>query len=123
VGFVADKSDDHAVEVEEEHEQVETQLDEGFLSSVSVLLIRARSTVCEQRHIVAVDWLRRSASNLLVHVQFSEDLRRIQEVLVLEDSAMVSIGCQVALLAEFARTSCRSMPTRAGSKSAQPSIH
>jgi len=28
VGFVADEGDDHAVEVEEEHEQVETELDE-----------------------------------------------------------------------------------------------
>ena len=32
VRLVADEGDDHAVEVEEEHEQVETQLDEGFLS-------------------------------------------------------------------------------------------
>lgn len=31
VRLVADKSNDHAVEVEEEHEQVEAQLDEGFL--------------------------------------------------------------------------------------------
>jgi hypothetical protein len=31
VRLVADKGDDHAVEVEEEHEQVETQLDERFL--------------------------------------------------------------------------------------------
>jgi hypothetical protein len=37
VGLVADESNDHAVEVEEEHEQVETKLDERFLSSVSVL--------------------------------------------------------------------------------------
>jgi hypothetical protein len=28
VGFVADEGDDHAVEVEEEHDQVETELDE-----------------------------------------------------------------------------------------------
>ena len=31
VGFVADQSNDHAVQVEEEHQQVETQFDEGFL--------------------------------------------------------------------------------------------
>lgn len=31
-GLVSDESDDHAVEVEEEHQQVETQLEEGFLS-------------------------------------------------------------------------------------------
>lgn len=29
--LVADKGDDHAVEVEEEHDQVEAELDERFL--------------------------------------------------------------------------------------------
>lgn len=32
VGLVADEGDDHAVQVEEEHQQVETQLDERFLA-------------------------------------------------------------------------------------------
>lgn len=36
VRFVADEGDDHAVEVKEEHEQVETQLDERFLRYVSI---------------------------------------------------------------------------------------
>lgn len=31
MGLVADEGNDHAVQVEEEHEQVEAQLDEGFL--------------------------------------------------------------------------------------------
>jgi hypothetical protein len=31
VGLVADEGDDHAVQVEKEHQQVETQLDERFL--------------------------------------------------------------------------------------------
>ena len=31
MGFVADQSNDHAVQVEEEHQEVETQLDERFL--------------------------------------------------------------------------------------------
>lgn len=35
VGLVADKSNDHAVEVEEEHQEVETQLNERFLAIVS----------------------------------------------------------------------------------------
>jgi hypothetical protein len=35
VGLVADEGDDHAVQVEEEHQQVETQLDERFLGTVS----------------------------------------------------------------------------------------
>jgi hypothetical protein len=42
VRLVADEGDDHAVEVEEEHEQVETELDEGFLCGVSSL----RQCVC-----------------------------------------------------------------------------
>jgi hypothetical protein len=37
VRLVADEGDDHAVEVEEEHEQVETEFDEGFLCSVSTM--------------------------------------------------------------------------------------
>jgi hypothetical protein len=32
VRLVPDKGNDHAVQVEEEHDQVETQLDEGFLN-------------------------------------------------------------------------------------------
>jgi hypothetical protein len=36
VRLVADKGNDHAVQVEEEHQQVETQLDEGFLHRVSI---------------------------------------------------------------------------------------
>lgn len=35
VGLVADEGNDHAVQVEEEHQQVETQLDERFLKNVS----------------------------------------------------------------------------------------
>jgi hypothetical protein len=31
VAFVTDQSNNHAVEVEEEHQEVEAQLDEGFL--------------------------------------------------------------------------------------------
>ena len=52
MGLVSDESNNHAVEVEEEHEQVETKLDEGLL---------------------------------LVHVQLPEDLRGVEQVLVLED--------------------------------------
>lgn len=50
--LVADKGDDHAVEVEEEHDQVEAELDERFL---------------------------------LMNVELSENLGRIQEMLVFED--------------------------------------
>lgn len=31
MAFVADEGDDHAVQVEEEHQEVEAQLDERFL--------------------------------------------------------------------------------------------
>jgi len=57
--FIADEGNNHAVEVEEEHEQVEAQFDEGFL---------------------------------LVHIELSEDFRRVQKVLVLED--LLSVPCQ-----------------------------
>lgn len=58
--LVPDQSDDHRVEVEEEHQQVETKLDERLL---------------------------------LMHVELPEDLRGIEQVLVLEDptSEFVSV--------------------------------
>ena len=31
MGFVSDQSNDHAVEVEKEHDEVETELDKGLL--------------------------------------------------------------------------------------------
>ena len=37
VRLVADEGDDHAVEVEEEHDEMETELDEGFLKLVSAV--------------------------------------------------------------------------------------
>lgn len=45
VALVADQSDDHAVEVEEEHQEVEAQFDERFLKcpSVSVSGLSAQS--------------------------------------------------------------------------------
>jgi hypothetical protein len=50
--LISDQSNDHGVEVEEEHKQVETELDERLL---------------------------------LVHVKLPEDLRSVEQVLVLED--------------------------------------
>ena len=59
--LVPDKSDDHRVEVEEEHQKVETKLDERLL---------------------------------LVHVELPEDLRGVEQVLVLKDPVVadVSVG-------------------------------
>ena len=37
VRLVTDEGDNHAVEIEEEHDQVETELDEGFLKLVSAV--------------------------------------------------------------------------------------
>lgn len=36
--LVADKRNDHAVEVEEEHDEVEAELEEGFLFLISLVL-------------------------------------------------------------------------------------
>ena len=57
--FVANESHDHAVEVEEEHQKVETKLDERLL---------------------------------LVHVELPEDLRGVEQVLVLEDPTVASVS-------------------------------
>jgi hypothetical protein len=57
--LVPDKSDDHRVEVEEEHQKVETKLDEGLL---------------------------------LVHVELPEDLRGVEQVLVLEDPVVTFVS-------------------------------
>ena len=72
VALVADQGDNHAVEVEEEHQEVETQLDERFLGSDrgSALRDSAREP---------------NKTNLLVHVQLAENLGRVQQVLILVD--------------------------------------
>lgn len=73
LSLIADESNDHAVEVEEEHQEVETKLDEGFL---------------EQENRVSRDITSREIGNqtdLLVNIQLAENLGRIQKVLVLVD--------------------------------------
>jgi hypothetical protein len=52
VRLISNEGNNHAIQVEEEHDEVKAQLDEGFL---------------------------------LMHIQLPENLRRIQEMLVLED--------------------------------------
>lgn len=71
VRLVADEGDDHAVEVEEEHDEVEAELDEGFLKLVSA--------ACKSGRKVG------ARAYLLVDVELSENLGRVQKVLVLED--------------------------------------
>ncbi len=41
--LVSDKSNDHAVKVEEEHDEVKAQLYEGFLDGVALLAQAAKS--------------------------------------------------------------------------------
>ena len=66
--LVPDKSDDHRVEVEEEHEQVETELDEGFLCSVSAL----SPCACANHSLSSA--MSQGVSHLLVYVELPEDL-------------------------------------------------
>jgi hypothetical protein len=72
VALIADKGNNHAVEVEEEHKEVEAKLDEGFLNTIS-----SQSLHCGLRL--------GNPTDLLVHVQLAENLGRIQKVLVLVD--------------------------------------
>lgn len=66
-----DESDDHAVEVEEEHDQMETKLEEGLLCR---LLEKLRSN---DGHV--------AAPYLLVDVELAEDLGRVEKVSVVDD--------------------------------------
>jgi hypothetical protein len=76
VGLVADEGNDHAVEVEEEHQQVETQLDERFLAIVSTPQLA---------------WMRAvPKAHLLMNVQLPEDLCCVEQVVLLEYPAAVS---------------------------------
>ena len=103
VGLVADEGDDHAVQVEEEHQQVETQLDERFLARVS-------SGHCRWKPEDARD------SYLLMDVQLPEDFCRVEQVVLLENPMSLSAG-QVPpkpIASGIPRTSFRSMPRGAG---------
>lgn len=75
--FVADQGHNHAVQVEEEHQEVETQFDERFLHRLVT-------------HICVRKQKKKRGTHLLVHVQLAEDLRRIQQMLVLVDPGIVS---------------------------------
>ena len=69
--FVPNQGDNHAVEVEEKQDKVEAKFDERFLAHVLEIALK-RST-----------W---GVSDSLMHVQLAEDLRRIEKMLVIEDS-------------------------------------
>lgn len=78
VALVADQGDNHAVEVEEEHQEVEAQLDERFLGGDRGSALRDSAR-------------RPNKTNLLVHVQLAENLGRVQQVLVLVDPVTQTI--------------------------------
>jgi hypothetical protein len=60
VHFITDESDNHAVKIEEEHDQMKTELAERFLVYVS-----------------SVVFLPSDSTYLLVNIQFPENLGRI----------------------------------------------
>jgi hypothetical protein len=66
-GLVSDKSNNHAVEVEEEHDEVETQLEERLLFLVNTAL----------SHVYV--------AYLLMDVELAEDFSRIEEMSVVND--------------------------------------
>ena len=72
--LISYQSHDHAVEVEEEHDEVEAELDERFLHGISS----------------GYNFLRMGLdqSNLLVHIEFPEYFRCVQKMLVLKDSVV-----------------------------------
>jgi len=91
VGLVTDESNDHAVEVEEEHEQVEAQFDEGFLlvhiklpedlrRIEEVLVFKDLLAIpCQQRQVqdesdpVSID--EKQDGQKRVHGSFGDDIR------------------------------------------------
>ena len=84
MALILDQGDDHAVQVEEEHDEVEAELDEGFLwKGVSYNGRRSREVKDGAE----------GATNLLVDVEFPEDLRCVQKVGVVNDPTDVRLAC------------------------------
>jgi hypothetical protein len=79
VALVTDEGNDHAVQIEEEHEKVESQLDERLLKSHTQELAGGSRGRCAPNRPKGV------AAYLLVHIQLAEDLGRVQQVLVVVD--------------------------------------
>ena len=68
-GLVSDQSDNHAVEVEEEHDKVESQLEERFLVKFSIFVPR----------------LQQQTAYLLVNIELPEDFGSVEEVGIVND--------------------------------------
>lgn len=71
VRLITDQGNNHAVEVEEEHQEMETELDEGFLYVVS----------CVHPEILDI----KEETHPLVNIELAENLGCVQKVLVVED--------------------------------------
>jgi hypothetical protein len=84
VRFLLNQGNNHAVQVEEEHDQVEAQLDKGFLDAASASVVRSNGTNAPMRTHCS------GQSYSLVDVQLSEDFSCIKQVLIVNDSAILS---------------------------------
>jgi hypothetical protein len=70
--LISNQGDDHTVEIEKEHDEMEAELDEWFL-------MREWATTPNN------NYASEKITDLLVNVQLSEDLSRIQKMLVIVD--------------------------------------
>lgn len=61
--LVADEGDDHAVEVEEEHDEVEAELDERFLKLLLAACESGRSSVKELTFLCTLSFLKISVAS------------------------------------------------------------
>jgi hypothetical protein len=63
VRLVANEGDDHAVEVEEEHDEVEAELDEGFLGILSAACRSSRTAAQELTFLWTLSFLKISVAS------------------------------------------------------------
>jgi hypothetical protein len=63
VRLVADEGNDHAVEVEEEHDEVEAELDEGFLGLLSAACRSSRKAAQELTFLWTLSFLKISVAS------------------------------------------------------------
>lgn len=73
VRLIPNQSNNHAVEIEEEHDKVEAELDERFLVETQFSTKPARPDV--------------ACAYLLMHIQLAEDFSRIEQMLAVKDPA------------------------------------
>ena len=79
ISLVPDQGDNHTVEVEEEHDKVESKLEERLLHHVSTLAAVPVCIICILKAGT------RSRTNLLVSVQRPENLGRVEKVRIVKN--------------------------------------